>query len=116
MGERRHDLAGEARERILAAQTDQVDALAQLGAESQVIPPYTIDLEQRDEALGALDRFLTCGVDERCPAIRRALPDIGHDLAANERLPSFHEAGVLFLDHRGIAGQRLPDLEVLSLD
>ena len=52
------DLGRETRQRILTAEADQVNALAQIGGERQVIAPRAIDLSKRHRPLGAPDGVL----------------------------------------------------------
>ena len=104
------------RERVLTAQSHEMDALAQIRAVPEVVPPRAVDAGERHRPLGVDDSALAGRLYERGTAIRRELPDVRSVVAAQNRLPPLDELAVLLLDDGGVARQRPANLEVLPFD
>ena len=114
--ERPYRFARETRQRILTTQPNEVDPLAKIRAQRQMVPPRAVDAGERDRPLGVEDGPLACRRDERRAAFGRALPDVQDVFTGQNRAPPFDELAMLLLDHGGVARERPPNLEVLPLD
>ena len=104
------------RQRILTAQPHEVDALAQIRAQTEVVPPRAVDAGERDRPLGVDDRTLARRRGERGAALGASSQMSGASSPAQNRLPPLDELAMLLLDDGGVARERPANLEVLPLD
>ena len=106
----------EARERVVAAQAHEVDALAQLGHEGQVSLQARSIWASVTSRLRAAHRVLSDRRDQR--NVGRALPrqTSGSSSPGEAGLPARVHHLPLVLDGGGVTPEGPPDLEVLPLD
>ena len=109
-------LVREAGQRILLAESDQVDALPQIGAPGEVLGPGLVEVVEGHRDLGPPHGLLAAGRDQLAVAAGDAAPDVGRDAAVQQRLPAFHQPLALRFHDLGVARQSLADLVVLPLD
>ena len=115
-GEGSNDFARKVRERILTAQPNEVNALAQLSAKRQVIAPRTIDAGECHCSLGIDDRVVADCARQRLATGRLRLPHLGHIVAQQNRTAPLDHEIMLLLDDSRVARECAPDLDVLTFD
>src|SRR5260221_3754841 len=114
--ERLRGLDLEARQRILAAEADEVDPFAEVGHEGQVVAPGAVDVRERHDDLGPTHGVRAGRADERFVAFALVAPDVRLLLAPEERLPSPVNEPPVVLHRLRVSPQRPADLPVLALD